>query len=344
MCEETTMPTTITDIARAAGVSQTTVFRALRDKEYVGSETKARIKRIAKKMKYSPNDIAASLSSGRSHLVGVVATPDLFPPFRATIGPLEVSLRKAGYSMLFCASTGSEQGEHACLEHLKRQRVAGVIVLPCAEPAKANAYDQLIEYGTKIVVVNRCVDGLAVPQIFADSFQTSRLATDHLISLGHRNISYLAIPETEWVGRERARGFRDALAEAGIPLRASSIVTTPFGEQHGAAVMRQLLKRKHPPTAIVARHIVVAMGAMQAIFDEGLSVPGDISIVANGNVWYNNLLRTPITTVLSHDSRMVEIAVMKLLKMLAGKRVDAETTVLDVELVIRGSTAPPRKS
>ncbi|MHB9036531.1 MAG: LacI family DNA-binding transcriptional regulator [Armatimonadota bacterium] len=336
------MATTVYDIARAAGVGRTTVLRALWDKNDISPETKARIKKIAAEMKYRPNHIARSLVMGQSTVVGVIASPSIILSSYKTVELFEKNLREAGYSMLFASSGGHASGEGRCLEQLQQNRVAGLIVIPASNSANLNLYQELLDSGVKMVIVARQVEGLKAPQIIGDDYRAARLATEHLISLGHRHIAYLAIPLTSYAGRERIRGFRDAMRNAGLEVKDSTIVETQFGEAAGEMEMARLLARKVPVTAVITRHDIVAVGAMRAVFAAGLSVPEDISLVGNGDIWCGDILNVPLTTVHYHLEETAKMAVARLLDMLDDIPVEPRTEVLGVELVVRMSSGPPR--
>jgi len=192
------------------------------------------------------------------------------------------------------------------------------------------------------VVADRRIDGLQVPQTVGDDYACARIATEHLLSLGHTRITHLAIPLSCSAGRDRAKGFEDAMREAGVSFDASSIIPTEFGEHYGMKAMQLLLESDAPPTAIIARHDVVAIGAMRAVFAAGLSVPEDVSIIGAGGLWFNDIVRIPLTTVEHPMQKIAAKASEKLLALLAGEAVPSETEILEVELVIRCSTAPPK--
>lgn len=335
------MAVTASDIARAAGVGKTTVLRALWDRDDINPETKARIKKIAHEMKYRPNYIARSLVSGQSALIGLMVTPSIFAGSFKILDAFKSALQDAGYTLVLETSNDSA-GEKKALDKLMLNRVAGVIAVPSSNPADSEIYSELVESGIKLVIVDRYVEGVRAPQIVGDDYRSSRLAADHLISLGHKNIVYLGIPQTSYAGRERARGFIDAMHAAGLKTSPSYIIDTQFGDEYGAKAMAGVLRRSPMPTAVIARHDVVAAGAMRAIYDAGLTVPQDISIVGNGDMWCSDVLRVPLTTVQHPLERMAGIALEKLLDLLKGIPVEPEKTVLDVNLVVRSSTAPPR--
>lgn len=336
------MATTVYDIARAAGVNDATVCRALRDDKRISKETKERIKRIAEELNYRPNLTARSLAVGKSGLIGVIVTPAVLPTFKEIIEPLEKRVLEAGYSIVFYTTTGHPQGERASVELLLRHKVDGVIAIPGSNTDNHEAYKELVDAGIKLVLIDRRIEGLDVPQILGDDYQAAKIAADYLISLGHRDIVYYAIPRKTYAGRERIRGFVDAMTEAGISVDPDSIIDTDLGEEAGVKAAQKLLQRKKLPTAIMARQDIVAVGMMHAIISAGLTIPGDISLIGNGDIWCGNILQVPLTTVHHPLKRISVMGVKKLIDMLNGKEVAPETTLLSNHLVVRSSCAPPK--
>lgn len=335
------MGCTVNDIARAAGVSRSTVLRALSGKPDVCVETRERIRSIAADMKYRPNYIARSLTRGKSNLVGVIATPSLYHSFKPIIERVEHGLREAGYSTLFYISSHDSGPEEIFIENLMKNRAEGVVAVP-GSTAVTGAYRELVDSGTKLVILDGYIEGLPAPQILGDNYKAARLATDHLLKLGHRRIVYLGIPQVSHVGRERARGFREALADAGVAPSADSIVETEFDEFAAEKTAAEILARPDRPTGLLVRHDIVARGVMRAILAAGLSIPNDISVVGSGDVLGSDMFRIPLTTVHFPAQEMADLGVKTLLAMLAGQTVEPKVHVLDVRLVERASAAPPK--
>jgi DNA-binding LacI/PurR family transcriptional regulator len=293
-------------------------------------------------MNYRPNQSARSLAVGRSRIVGVVAPSSDTRQFYTAYETIRVGLGRHGYTVVLYVIDGSATDEKACFEPLITDRVAGALVHPAFEPVGASAYKALSDFGAKLMVIDGFIEGLQVPQVLADPYRSFRASTEYLISLGHQRIAYLATPQTTYVGRQRARGFWEALHEARIASGPTPVVDTPLHKEDGAAAMAKLLGHKRPPTAIIARHDLVAMGAMQAVFAAGLSVPEDVSIIGYGDVEYASMLRVPLTTVRYPAEELGSIVVDTMVAMLDGNPVEPQARFLTEEFVVRGSCAPPR--
>lgn len=334
------MPVTVYDIAKAAGVSRTTVKRALTGEGRISPETMERIKRIAEEMKYRPNHSALRLTRGKTNLVGVVNFPAMFAVTQMVFEPISRRLHEIGYETLFYTSSGYPEDTDKCLDQLLGNRVAGAIMITGPGAENISMCCELMENGVKLVVIDAVLEGLSAPQIIHDQYATGRLVTEHLLSLGHRKIAYLAIPKKFYIGRERERGFTDAMASTGLEGRIEEV---DFSEESGYAAASTIMSGPNPPTAIVARHDIVAMGAMNAILSAGLSIPGDVSLVGAAGLWFSHMLRVPLTTVVHSPSALAEAAVEKLGAMLGGEDVPSGIETVGVKLVVRDSSGLPKR-
>ncbi|MHB1459558.1 MAG: LacI family DNA-binding transcriptional regulator [Armatimonadota bacterium] len=336
------MSVTIIDIARAAGVGKTTVYRTLNGVGYVSAETKERVMRLVKEMNYRPNHIARSLVSGQSRIVAVATNQTIQINYRPIIEILDPGLRESGYSLMLHSYSDAPGSERLCLEKIMQNRVAGVMTIPGMTPSDPEPYRQLIDSGIKLIVADGHIDVEGAAHVNANEYQATFLATQYLANLGHRNIVYLAVPTNIHRGRERLQGFQDALNNAGIAFDPSFVVETPCTAEAGEEAIGRLLSREHPPTALVARQDVVALGALRAVLARGLSVPGDMSIIGYGDdLLYNDLLKVPLTTVHHPSEELTVSAAQAMLEMLNGED-GHEDIVLDVHLVERDSCAPPK--
>jgi len=336
------MVVTLSDIAHAAGVTKATVSMALRDKGRISPETRSRIKQLAREMKYRPNQIARCLTVGHSSFVGVVVAPVIFPMFNQVIQPIERRLQEAGYSMLLYSSADTHEGQIVCMEQLLQHRVNGVIIISGSAFEDAAGCIDLIEAGVKLVVLNRAMPGLEVPQIVCDDYAITRKAVEYIVSLGHRRIAHLTMPTNSFSGRERTRGFNDAMNDAGIEVDPALVIETGITYESGAEKMESLLNLPHHPTAVVTRHDSVAMGVISSILAAGLSVPDDISVIGNGDILQGDVLKVPLTTLHHPMGRMTVAGVGKLIDLLEERPVEAKTEILDTELIVRSSCGPPK--
>lgn len=338
------MATSIIDIARASGVSRGTVIRALGGKGRISPETKARVLKVAAELDYRPNTIARSLVSGKTRVIGLLLGPADTLSGNPYIDLIYRILHPARYSMLVHVAIAGPEGERMAVDEMICSRVSGVLAQPSPLSSDPEAYRQLLTAGIPLVMFDRTLDGFEVPQVTVDQYLLGRTATEYLISLGHRRIVHFAIPGAQYLSRERIRGFTDAMAEAGLAVDDSSIIEVGWFIEDGAKAMRELLKRPgKTPTAIVARHDYVAIGAIAAATEAGLSVPGDISVIGASDVPLGDRLAVPLTTLYNPAKGIAAAATGYLLDMLEGKTVKPGVhPVKDVRLVIRESCAPPR--
>lgn len=332
---------TISDIAREAGVGYGTAARALSGNGYVSPATKRRVVSVAHKLNYHPNRVARSLALGRSEYVALFAAPGLLAYLGHTLESMERSLRQAGYSLTLHTFTESRQSEAESLRELLQRRPAGVIAAPGTLDSPREPYQDLLDHGVKVVVMEKYIDGLAVPQIIGDDHRYCYLSAQYLLSLGHRRIANLCIPTTCHAGRERLRGFRDAHSEAGVVIDEALIVPTEVDEIAGERATAQLLRLPNRPTAVITRSDYVAVGAMRAALSAGLSVPDDISIASFGDIRLSEMLRVPLTTIHASAEQMTGLAVAALLQALSGEEAEPRVVHVDASLIVRGSCAPP---
>ncbi|MCL5102724.1 MAG: LacI family transcriptional regulator [Armatimonadetes bacterium] len=338
------MATSINDIARVAGVSCTTVLRALWDKDRIAPATKARVLKVATEMNYRPNMVARSLVSGKTKLIGLLIGPSDARTSNYYINPLYSMIREAGYGVLIHMAVEGPESEQVCVDDMVCNRVSGVLAQPTVLSGDPAPYQQLLAAGIPVVVLDRAFDGFEAPQVVADQYLMGYLPTEYLISLGHRRIAHLAMPGEHYLRRERIRGFKDAMMEAGIEVDESNIIDAGWFPEDGANVMRELLKRgTDMPTAIVARHDWVAVGTMSAALDAGLSIPGDISIIGVGDMPLTDMLSVPLTTVYQPSVEIAVAAIGYLMDILQGKAVEPGIHVVkDVRLIVRKSCGSPR--
>src|SRR5215510_11221925 len=208
------MPVTLEDIARALNVSKMTVSRAINNHPEISSETRARILATAQKMKYRPNQFARALMTKQSHLIGIVV-PDLMHSYFAEIvRGVEAHARPVGYQNLICSTDEEARKEMDEIEALL-SRTDGLIVASTLPATEAKFYRRLLAEGANFVLIDRVLDGLRCSAVTTDDVEVGRLATQHLIKLGHRKIGHLRGPNVS-TALNRLQGYQHALTKARI--------------------------------------------------------------------------------------------------------------------------------
>ena len=330
------MPVTLEDIARALNVSKMTVSRAINNHPEISSETRARILATAQKMNYRPNQFARALMTKQSYLIGIVV-PDLMHSYFAEIcRGVETHARPAGYQNLICSTDEEPRKEMDEIEALL-SRTDGLIVASALSATEAKFYKRLISEGAKIVLIDRLLDGLRCSAVTTDDVQVGKLATEHLIKLGHRKIGHLRGPDVS-TAIKRLQGYREAMSKAKLK---AVVHDCGFTEAHGYAAMQKWIASRDLPSAIFAANDPAAIGAMAAASDAGIKVPDDVAFVGAGSIHYGDMLRVPLTTVSWSKAEMGQAAATLLLELIDGKK-KKRTVVVPPELLIRQSSAPSR--
>jgi LacI family transcriptional regulator/LacI family repressor for deo operon, udp, cdd, tsx, nupC, and nupG len=343
-------PVSIADIAQAAGVSHSTVSRALRDSPLISLETRARIRRLADEMGYTPNALAQSLQTRRSQTIGLVVTSIADPFVTDVVKGVEEVARPARFSVLLSASHNNSDQEVAVIETFHRRRVDGILVASLR--ISSNYEERLSRIKVPTVLINNEANsgGQWLHWVRVDDQLGARLATEHLLQLGHRAIGYLGVDNRPRSNRQRREGYRHALAAAGIAAAAAWIALPgaagaadgASGAQPDVAVGRALLPRLRATgvSAVFCFNDMVAVGALLACRELGIAVPEELSIVGFDDIELTRYVTPPLTTIHQPRLRLGHLATEVLLDLLAGR--PAENHVLLPSLIARGSTAPPR--
>lgn len=329
---------TIIDVAVEAKVSKATVSRVLNNNEEVSEEMRSRVLRAMRKLNFQPNAQARSLSLKRSNLVGAII-PEIRRPFYGEIiDGVEETLANAGYHLVIC-STHNRPGNEVNSARLLRERRADGLLVVTPREYDPNVWHDLLAENFPLMMIDGGVSA-DVSSVVVDNYEGSLAATRHLVGLGHRRIGILTGLNTPEC-RERLRGYREALDEAGISFDPALLVSGDYLEASGATAMERLLELSGRPTAVFATSDLMAIGALQTLRRHGLSVPGDISLAGFDDIEPARWLSPSLTTVKQPLRQMGEIGARKLLKILSGEEPEVTRIVLRCELVVRESTAPP---
>jgi LacI family transcriptional regulator len=336
-------PVTLRDVARVAGVHPGTVSRALNPETrgLVNERTAERVLEAAKELGYRPNPIARGLRTNRSHTIGVLV-PDLMNPlFAAVVRGIEDGLRDGGYTPLIANTDNDAERERVAFEAMSARQVDGFI----AATARRDHWllgDEVLS-GAKVVLVNRRVDSDALPAVTGDDREGVRLAVEHLAALGHERIAHLAGAQVLYTGWSRNQGFVDAMRAHGLELDPGlTVFSDAFTEREGTRCCGELLDERRDFTAVVAGNDLLALGCYDALEERGLRCPNDVSVVGYNDMPFVDRFRPPLTTIRVPHYELGSTAAHLMLEQLQGIDAPPRQLLLKPELVIRGSTAPPR--
>ena len=336
------MAITIRDVAEAAGVSTATVSRALRGLPNVDPATRDRIATVASKLDYVISPSASRLASGRTGSIAVI-TPFISRWFFATVlSGVESVLQAAGMDLLLMSVTDTASGHHRLPPAPRlRRRVDGVLIIAMS-PSDPQLRDVLnLGMPTSMIGVN--VGG--VPSVMIDDVAAARIATQHLINLGHTRIGMIGgspaeLPFTAEFDREN--GFRQAMEESGLETTPMLEAFGYFTIQGGEQAMTALLTQKNPPTAVFAMSDEMAFGALRSLRNHGLKPGVDVSVVGvDGHDMSEHLELTTVVQPVFDLGRIAAEALLVQLRTLP-QDVNLEPTRVPTQLVVRSSTAPPR--
>jgi LacI family transcriptional regulator len=332
------MPTTLKELAARAKVHPSTISRVVNHDPSlrIAAATRARIEALLRETEYRPNGVARGLKL-RQTLVLAVVIPDITNPFfGALFRGIEDGAAPRGYQVLLCNTDGSPDRQRAHLQSLAARRVDGVIL--ASSFLKDPAVRWLRHQHTPYVLVNRFSEEGMDPFVGSDDVAGARLATRHLIELGHIRIGHLAGQATVSTGVLRRRGYQSTMSEAGLAGDPDLTVEAGFTEEGGSRAAERLLALAKPPTAIFAVTDMAAVGALGHARKVGLRVPQDLAIVGYNDIPLASRLIPGLTTVHVPIQEFGSAAARLLLEQIDGGQVLPKRVIFAPQLVVRGST------
>jgi DNA-binding LacI/PurR family transcriptional regulator len=329
---------TITDVARRAGVSKSLVSLVMRGADHVSTLRRQAVNKAAAELGYRPNAMARSLVQRRTHIVGVMVS-DLHNPFFAdVVAGIQDQAVRTGYKVLVNTGSRLAAREADALETLLQLRADGLIL---AGPVLEDDVILGASGEVPIVLVGREARDASVDSVTNDDHAGAEVAVEHCVSLGHRRIAH--IDGGHGAGApDRRQGYEDAMRRLGLE-QAISVVSASYTEEGGHSGCLALLKQDPRPTAIFAANDLAAIGALNAIEESGLKVPDDVSLVGYDNTSLAALRHISLTTIHQPRLEMGQLALSTLLQRVDDGRALPRRVVLSPSLVIRASTAPPRR-
>ena len=329
----TSQKVTLGMVAKASGVSPSTVSRILNGTAVVSQEKREAIDRAIAELGFIPNPIARGLAGGRTFSIGVVTQALDSPFYGVALRGIEEVLTPLGYSPLFVSGEWNEKEEARCIEVLRSRMVDGMIIL--TGRLSDDALRQL-SATLPVVVTGRNLNAPGLFSLNFNDFEGARLATHHLLALGHRQIAFIAGDPMHPDADERLRGYRSALKAAGVRYNAALVLPGKYHEESGLLAVERLIDSREPFTAIFAANDQMAFGAALALHRRGLRVPDDISLVGFDDLAGASHATPPLTTIHQAAHELGRLAATSLLQMLAGKT--PKEALPEPRLIVRGST------
>jgi LacI family transcriptional regulator/LacI family repressor for deo operon, udp, cdd, tsx, nupC, and nupG len=328
------MPT-VKEVAERAGVSTATVSRTLTGSARVREPLRSRVLEVARSLSYRPNRAARDLRARSSRAVGVLI-PDIENPFfTSVVCGIEDVLRKTDYSLLLANYNEDPTQEARRLEVFRAEGVRGLIFAASRVPSPL--YSELGKAGMALVAVSRALHRLRIDQVTVANRDGAHAATSHLIQLGHQRIAIINGPLAFTTARDRQTGYEDALREAGLNVDEDLVVHGAFKQSVGYAAMLQLLDLASPPTAVFTGSNLLTLGALQAIHERHLEIPGQIAVVGFDDMPWAISLRPPLTTVAQPAFEAGRTAAELLLSRIREPGLPCRQVVLETRLIVRSS-------
>ena len=334
------MTVTLKDIAERVGKSITTVSRALYDYDDVSPKTKELVHKAALEMGYTPNTFAQRLQKQRTDTLGFIIPtfgPRFSDPFFSEfLAGLGNKAAEFGYDLLVSTRSPGEEEMRAYREIVRGKRVDGFILLRTRQQDSRIAY--LVETGFPFVAFGRTTDKMTFPFVDEDSALGMRLVVEHLTGFGHRRIACLAPPQELTFALHRLNGFHEGMANAGLPVDESLIVTGDLTQRGGYERAKILLNQLNRPTAIAACNDLMAFGAIRAAQETGLVVGKDIAITGFDDILMAEHSNPPLTTVNQPIYKIGTMVCEMLIRLIRNEPMAETQITLKPELMVRQSS------
>ena len=329
---------TIKDIAIALNISTSTVSRALRDAPDVKAETKAAVKALSEKLDYQPNRLALSLLNRQTNTIGVII-PNLDYVLSTMVKGIDEVALGAGYTVMVCQSDESYGREMVNTKRLLDSLVDGFIVSVSSETKVFEHIKKIQDKKIPLVLFDRIVNNIEAPKIRLDNIDGGRQATEHLIEQGYKKIAILAGPENLNISNKRMEGYLQTLKVHGLRVDKGHMIHCDFNQQYAYEATKELLASKNRPDAIFTISDRMAIGAMLAIKEKGLSMPQDIGLVGFNNEPIVSLVTPAVSSVEMYAFEIGKATAKAFIEMMnGGNEMQDQEIIIKPKLFIRTSS------
>ena len=333
------MKLTIKDVAKKANVSITTVSRVSNGSKGVSAKTRRRVMKTIKELDYSPSAMASGLKTRLSKSIGIAVPETIGDFYGEVINGIELTATENGYNLIISLNHHIVEEELSAVNFFKAKKVDGAVLVTTS--GDDDYVNSLIEEGYNIVLLDRDPHGLKVDTVKIDNFRGGYIATEYLLSLGHSNILFIEGVHYIDSSKERFNGYRRALKDKKIKFNPDFILSGDFFVESGySSIKKYLDKYGLNFSAIFASNDQMAMGAIKALNDKGISVPNDISVIGFDDSYISPYIIPPLTTIKQRREEMGKVAAELLLDRISSHNNKERTPrqiIIPAELIERES-------
>lgn len=327
--------TTISDVAKVAGVSVATVSRVINGIANVSPETTAKVTKAIQELDYRPNLLGRNLRRTKSERI-LVLLPNISNPFYSEIVKgIEDVANRNGYNIMLCNTDSDIKREKKYIKMLKTRLADGAILM-----ASEISCEELTELAKEVSMVQCCEykEGIPVSHVSIDNEKAAYKATKHLISLGHRKIAFIGANNQFLSSNLREKGYLRALSDEGIEPNPDYLCYGDYSYKSGLRNMKKLLNLQERPTAVFCVSDVMAIGAIRLAMEENLKVPEELAVCGFDNIHFSWMFTPSVTTIAQPMYDLGCTAMDALIRIIEGKSSEVIHYFLEYELIIRDST------
>lgn len=340
---------TLKDIAKALGLSTSTVSRALRDSYEISEATRKRVLEYAEKFHYHPNPAALGLKERRTRSIGVIVSEIANTFFSQAINGMESIAYDKGYNVIITQSHESFDREVMNLQYLASRSIDGLLISLSTETQTVRHISAVHDKGLPVVFFDRVSDEIATHKVTADNFGGAYDVVAHLIQMGYKRIAHLANADYLSITIERLQGYQKAMDDYGIPVPPSYVQYCPHGgllEEENEKAIRTFFSLKKTPEVIFAGGDKLSIGCLRQLKARGIRVPEDVAMVGFSNSEFMDLFNPPLTTVRQPAFEMGRVATEMLINLIESRRpvTEFEKKVFPTQMQIRDSSTLKRKT
>lgn len=332
--------TTIKDIANVLNISTAAVSKALHNDSRISDKTKKAVRQVAENLNYQPNHLASALRSGKSKLIGVIVPKTNSNFFSSVIHNIEEGLNTEGYNIIITQSNESYKKECANIDALLFTQVDGIIASMANETVDLAHYEKIKAAGIPLITFDRGENDLNVDYIGIDDYNSSHIIVDHLVEQGCKRIAHIGGFKRTRIYNNRIRGYIDALKKHNLPLDKELLIESNLTKEDGRLKMQELLNLENRPDAVYVAGDYAALGVLELIKEQNISIPDEIALVGFGNEPFTDMVSPKITSVNQHSYEIGRIAAKTFLEYKNQDQLNQtlKKNILEAELIVRASS------